>query len=97
MSITYLVGESEFSFSYEDVKEEYLRFCEMTDDEFKANLPAALHLACVICYFKEVPTYVCLSDKGIIHELAHMIHIGDMNTTSTKEIRRLFKLWLKLA
>lgn len=68
----------------------------MTDAEFKNNIAGAIHLACVICFLKEIPTYVCLSDKGIVHELAHEAHIGRENTTRFKEIRRLFKQTLKL-
>lgn len=94
--IEYIVDNHKYSLSYSELKEEYQRFVAMKDKEFLANLPAALHLACVICWLKEVPTYVVLGDRGIIHELAHEIHIGRANTTALKEIRKSFKLWLKL-
>lgn len=93
----YLVDEQKFSISYQELREEYYRFSQMPDEEFLKNLAAAAHLACVICFFKEVPTYVCLCDKGVIHELIHLMHIPEGNTTSLKDIRAQFDLWLKLA
>lgn len=68
----------------------------MSDSEFLENLPDALHLACFICFLKEIPTYVCLTDKGIIHELVHLLKENG-TTTSLKEIRELFKITLALA
>ena len=73
MSIEYLSDGSKFSLSYSDLKEHYLNICEMSDSEFLENLPDALHLACFICFLKEIPTYVCLTDKGIVHELVHLL------------------------
>jgi hypothetical protein len=93
----YLVEGKRFSYSYRELKETYHKFCNMTDDEFKSNAIAAAHLACIICYVKEVPAYVCLSDLGIVHELIHLLHIPDDNTTSLPEIRKLFKENLLLA
>lgn len=95
--IEYIVDDSRFLLSYQSLREEYFRFCQMKDDEFIKEIPAAAHLACVICYFKEVPGYVCLSDKGVIHELIHLLHIPDGNTTSLRDIRNLFEQTLKLA
>ena len=95
--IEYLVDGHTFILSYKELREQYILFCEMSDDEFITQLPAATHLACVICYLKEIPTYVCLSDKGIIHELVHLLHIPDGNTTTINEIRELFRQQLMLA
>ena len=86
-----------FSMSYEGLREEHVRICGMTDAEFMEALPAALHLACVICFLKERPTYLCLSDCGVIHELVHLLHIPDGNTTPLPSIRMLFADALKLA
>ncbi len=93
----YVLDEGKkYHYSYQEMREEYLRFCRMTDDEFKDNIVAATHLACFICFLKEIPTYVCLSDTGIIHELVHQIHIGSKNTTPFGDIRKLFAFALKL-
>lgn len=93
----YLVNDSKFTLSYQELRESYLNFCEMDDTAFLNNLKAALHLAVVICFLKETPTYICLSDKGIIHELVHELDIGRRNTTTLEEIRELFKRQLMLA
>ena len=93
----YLVDDKKYSFSYEEIREEYERFCDMDDDQFMEELPAALHLACFICYLKEIPTYLCLSDTGIIHELVHLLHIADEPLIDLKAIRELFEKRLKIA
>jgi hypothetical protein len=95
-TMEYIVDGSHFIFSYQEVKDKCYEFSNMKDEDFVNNLPAATHLACVVCYFKEVPTYLCLSDKGIIHELIHLMHIPEGNTTTLKEIRKLFDFWIKL-
>jgi hypothetical protein len=69
----------------------------MSDEEFMMNIPSALHLACVICFLKEIPGYVCLSDVGIIHELTHLLHIPDSPTSDLKGIRELFRVQLMLS
>ena len=92
----YLSEGSTFSLSYQELKEHYLLFCNMSDNEFLDRIPDALHLACVICFLKEIPTYVCLTDKGIIHELVHLLE-GNETTTPIGEIRDLFKITLNLA
>lgn len=96
MPIEYLSEETKFSLSYQELREYYLKFCNMSDTEFLENIPEALHLACIICFLKEIPTYVCLTDKGIIHELTHLLK-ENSTTTSLKEIRYLFKLTLCLS
>lgn len=94
--IEYLSEGAKFSLSYQELREHYLNFCEMSDSDFLKNLPDALHLACIICFLKETPTYVCLTDKGIIHELVHLLKENG-TTTSLQEIRDLFKLTLCLS
>lgn len=96
MSIEYLSEGTKFSLSYQQLKEHYVLFCNMDDTEFIKNIPDALHLACIICLLKEIPTYVCLTDKGIIHELVHLLK-EDVTTTPLSEIRELFKVTLCLA
>lgn len=96
MSIEYLSEGSKFSLSYSDLKEHYLNICEMSDSEFLEKLPDAIHLACFICFLKEIPTYVCLADKGIVHELVHLLKENG-TTTSLEDIRELFKNTLALA
>jgi hypothetical protein len=95
--IEYLVDGVKYGISYQDLKDHYHELCYMTDEKFLENIPKALHLACAICWFKEVPTYVCLSDRGIIHELVHLIHIKEDTLPELRRIRDTFKEQLKLA
>lgn len=92
----YISEGQTFNLSYQELKDHYLNFCEMNDSDFLKNLPDAIHLACVICFLKEIPTYVCLTDKGIIHELVHLLKENG-TTTTLEEIRDLFKLTLCLS
>lgn len=85
-----------YEFSYVTMKEFYDKHVAMTDEEFLENLHSALHLACFICWFKEIPAYDCLSDKGIIHELTHLLHIPNEPLIVLEDIRKLFKEQLKL-
>lgn len=90
----YLVEGRRFVLSYQELKEQYTAHCAMSDSDFLQNLPTAIHLACVICFLKEIPAYMCLSDRGIIHELSHLLHIP--RDTSIKDVRQLFQEQLKL-
>lgn len=99
--LTYLPGEPvdsrKFTLSYPDLREDYLRYTMMQDDEFLANVVDILHFACVVCYLKEVPSYIALSDIGVIHELVHLLPNSSGTTTSLGEIRDQFNLWCCLA
>lgn len=96
------IDGTKFEYSYFELQCEYERFCAMTDEEFMTELPVALHLAVAICYFKEINVRDCCSDKGVIHELAHLLHFKDKELkegTSGYNIRgarSLFEKWLKL-
>lgn len=91
----YLEGKH-YSISYSALKEQYIIHKEMSDDEFLANLPSALHTACIISWFKELPAIATLSDIGIVHELAHLLHLGPSELVQLSEIRKLFNTTLKL-
>lgn len=92
----YLVEGTKYSISYRELKESYINFCDKTDDEFINDLKSAIHLSCIICYFKEIPTYVCLSDKGIIHELVHLLDLR-YDKHQLNHVRNLFREQLKLS
>jgi len=103
--ITYLLDDpkdpgikKKYALSYQELKEHYTLFCEMSDDEFNTKLPEIIHFACIVCFLKEVPSYICLSDTGIIHELAHLLHFKDHDEQPVKlaEIRKQFEIDLKL-
>lgn len=92
----YVVEGSKFGFDYQDLKNRYQGFLAMDDDVFMENLVDAAHFACMVCFVKNVPTYICLSDKGIVHELVHLMKEGT-STTDLGEIRQLFKDQLQLS
>lgn len=93
----YLVNGNKYNLSYSDLKEKYITFKNMSDQEFKENLPDAAHLACIICYLKEIPSYNCISDEGIIHELIHLMTCPNEPVVDLQEIRELFNKQLELS
>lgn len=93
----YLIEGDKYILHYQELKEQYILHIAMSDEEFMKNLPSALHLACVICFLKEIPTYICLSDKGVIHELTHLLQHGTDELIILKDIRKVFKQQLKLS
>lgn len=95
--LEYKVENKTYTLSYQELRERYLVMVDMTDVEFKDALPNAIHLACIICFLKEIPTYICLRDDGIVHQLAHLLDIPDSTAPEFQEIRQLFKDQLALA
>lgn len=94
MSLVYLPDDplpsGKYVFSYADLREDYLRFTMMSDEDFIEHLPDVLHFACYVCYIKEIPSYRCLSDSGIVHELIHLALGDDVTRTPLDKIRDLF-------
>jgi hypothetical protein len=66
----------------------------MDDETFLKNIVDALHLAAIICYFKEIPNEFSLGEEGIVHELIHLMKADNVRKLS--EIREDFKTILKL-
>ncbi|WPO49542.1 hypothetical protein [Pseudomonas sp. S1Bt23] len=79
----YIIGGNHYSASYQDLREEHARFVGMTDKRF----------------LKELPANVVLSDEGIVHQMAHLIHLKGEPLFMTRlgEIRELFNKQLQLA
>ena len=95
--IQYKVDEHHYTVSYSELREHYHRFVRMKDSEFMANLPAAAHFACIVCWLKEVGAEASIGDRGIVHMLIHQIEHGDtFPTEPLKETRRVFKKLLAL-
>ncbi len=92
----YLVDGHKYSLSYSELKEKYINISELPLEKFLLILPEVLHLACIISYLKEIPTYVTLSDRGLIHELIHLLHIGDEPLLDAEKIRQQFIEEMKL-
>lgn len=92
----YLVDGHKFSLSYQELREKYHEFCIMSDEDFMKSLPAAAHFACIVSWLKELPNDCTIGDKGIVHELIHLMHIPEGNTVTLQQIRELFKKNLEL-
>lgn len=95
--IEYLAEGRKYLLSYSELREKYLEFIQLNDNEFMNKLHEAIHLSCIICFLKEIPTYVCLRDDGIIHQLVHLLDINEDTVSELSEIRDLFKNQLKLS
>jgi len=75
--LTYLPNDphpgGKYSFSYQWLRDDYLRFTMMSDEEFLADLIHILHFTVFVCYIKEMQTQWVLADTGIVHELVHLL------------------------
>ncbi len=72
----YQLDGKTFSFNYYELRNDYRRFRNMTDKLFIEHAADILHFAEIVCFFKNEPTSVVLSDVGLIHELTHLV-IGE--------------------
>lgn len=93
----YILNSKEYSLSYQELRREVLDISLMTDNEFINNLPKAIHLACIVCWMKEKKASDVLSDIGIIHQLAHLLHIPDEPLVNVQKIREQFNNDLNLS
>jgi len=90
----YIVNDRKYSVKYSELRKLYQNFCAMSNSDFMENIHDALHLAIMICWFKDVQHDYSLGDEGIVHELAHIL--TNTNTRTLDEIREDFELILKL-
>ncbi|MBH3399185.1 hypothetical protein I5S60_06350 [Pseudomonas fluorescens] len=95
----YFIGSNRYSASYQGLREEHARYVQLTDKRFLKELSGAMHFAVFVCWFKELPTSQVLSDEGIVHLLAHLIHLKGEPLVMGRlgEIRELFDQQLRLA
>ena len=96
LGMKYLIEGIQYHLSYTELRDKYREMRELSDEEFLDKIPEAMHLACVICYLKETPLQHCLSDMGVIHELAHLIHIKEDTIADLPRIRATFDHVLEL-
>lgn len=92
----YLVDGVEYSFNYQDLKARYEDISQYSDEQFMEELPEIAHLACVVSYFKGLGSNATIGDKGIIHELLHLMTSPDEPTNNLQEIRKSFNDKIKL-
>ena len=86
--------EDTYIISYLSLKEEYLRFVDMSDREFTDSIVEAAHFACICCWFKGIGPEASIGDRGIIHELLHY-ELGE-GSISLVRLREEFNETLKL-
>ena len=92
----YILEGMKFSYSYKQLKGQYLKFKEMSEEEFFSDIPRLLHFACFVGWIKELGNDCLISDVGIIHELVHFLE-KDVETVLTKEeLRDKFLTLLEL-
>lgn len=96
MPIEYLLNDKRYVLSYSELRDKYQWFIELSDSEFMKRLSEAMHFACIVCWMKEIPSHDCLSDEGVIHQLAHMMHIPEEPLIRLSDVRHQFKTTLEL-
>lgn len=92
----YLVEGKSYSFNYQELKEQYEQIASFTDIEFWNKAAEILHFVCFVGFIKNIPSYILLNDKGLIHELVHIIHLNDFLLIDIEELRNQFNIWCKL-
>lgn len=88
--------------SYQSLRNDYMKYTRMSDEEFMANVQYAMHFAIYCCWYKENIAQQVLADDGVIHELHHLLleREGWDQRGATKrlgEIRKTFERDLLLA
>lgn len=67
------VEDRVYNLSYSELKAQYKIFVSMSNDEFIKNIHHVTHLACIISWMKELSPDATIGDRGLIHELIHII------------------------
>lgn len=93
----YQVNGSTFVLNYQQLREDYFYYKNLSDADFMKSLIKALHFACIVLYLKEAGPEMTVSDKAIIHEMIHLLDIPEEPLIDLQEIRELFNQVLYLA
>ena len=91
-----MVNGKSFSASLYELKKEYKRLKNLSDDDFIKEIKKALHLSCIISFVKKLNISDTVGDYGIIHQLVHLLDIPEEPLIDVKEIRKQFDTLLKL-
>lgn len=94
--IHYTVDGTTYSLNYQELKTKYESVVNYSDEQFMGSLPEIAHLACIISYFKGLGVQATISDKGIIHELIHLMTEPNEPTNDLQEIRDKFNRLIRL-
>jgi len=92
-------NEHHLILDYQNLKGLYETICGYSDEKFMSELPSILHVTCIISHLKDVPASCLVGDYGLIHQLAHLIKLGDKNEPLIvlSDIREQFETLMKLA
>lgn len=93
-------SDSHYSLSYQELREHHERLCRLSDRRFlqPKHLIESAHLACIVGWLKELSRDATIGDRGIVHELIHlMTGIAEDDPGAVKRIREQFKALLELA
>jgi len=96
ITYSYVVNGKSFSASLYELKKEYRRLKNLSDDEFIQQIKKALHLSCIISFIKKLDINDTVGDYGLIHQLVHLLDIPEEPLIDVKEIRKQFDTLLKL-
>jgi hypothetical protein len=107
--VRYNLEGKDYSFSYTEFKKYYQEYCSYSDEQFVKKLTHALHLSCIICFFKETSCHDTLGDSGLIHRLTHLLVMREQFerdgiellsveeiSKHVKEVREQFKIICEL-
>ena len=86
----------QYEVNYKELKADYELYCAYSDDCFLEELPAIIHFACIVSYFKQLSLNETLSDLGIVHRLVHLLYIEELKH-ELPDIRKDFETLLKLS
>lgn len=95
-SLNYLIDGVEYSFNYQELKARYEDISQYSDEQFMEELPKIAHLACIISTLKGLGIQATIGDKGIIHEIIHLMTEPNEPTNDLSEIREKFNCLIKL-
>ncbi len=91
-TIEYEVEGREFSVNISDLCLEYKEICSMSNIDFMNKLPKVAHFCCIVFYIERGKDREFVSDKGLLHEIIHLMHIPEEPMINLMEVREKFQL-----
>ncbi len=92
----YKIENTEYSYDIKNLRHLYRQFIRYDDEIFIEKIADVLHFACYVSWVKEIHSDELLSDKGLIHELVHLLKPATRPYSDIKEIRIKFEKLLVL-
>lgn len=66
----------------------------LSDEQFMLRLPEILHTCCFLAFVAiksgRYDLAGVLGDRGIIHEISHLIHLGQTPETTVSDVKKMF-------